>query len=144
MSTHSDPDDHLKLEESRKARYELRDGNFGSVGKYINGFFIFTAISFAIAFVAMLIISPVVNNLDRPVNSTVMNEPKVVPKIAPLQNNVTAWRDMVELRERERVATQTYGEIKGQPGKVRIPVDRAMEKLAAGGVKSITRGGGTP
>jgi hypothetical protein len=144
MSTHKKPEDPAQLEASRKARYELRDGDFWAVGKAINGFFIFTAVSFALAFVAMLLISPIVNNLDRPVNSTVMNEPKVVPKIAPLQNNVTAWRDMVELRERERVATQTYGEVEGKPGKVRIPVDRAMEKLAAGGRSAIITGGTNP
>lgn len=139
MSTHEEyKDDPVALEKSMKARYELRDGDYVKVGKAINGFFIFTAVCFVLSFFAMLGIHQFLTQIDRPMTSTPLNPPQQLPTKAPLQNNITAWRDMVELRERERVATQTYGKVDEAKGTVRIPVDRAMEKLAEKGVAGVT------
>jgi len=61
---------------------------------------------------------------------------KNAPKLAPLQNNVTAWKDMQDLRIKEHKLTTTYGTT--PDGKTRIPTDRAMEIVASEGAASLS------
>jgi hypothetical protein len=142
MSTHEIHEDPAELEASIQARYELRDGNFWSVGKYITGFFIFSAIAFALAYFLMLGISATLVKREHPINLTVANEPSWMPEKAPLQNSITTATDMKELRAKEQVDTEQYGKPDAK-GKLHIPVDAAIEKLGAKGTAGVT-GGGTP
>lgn len=143
MSTHEYHEDPEALEASMKARYELRDANFNSVGKWINGFFIFTAFCLGISFLAMLLIHTMFTQIDRPVTSTVITAPDDLPAKAPLQNNITAWKDMQDLRLREKEQTTTFGEGANE-GRVRIPVERAMELMAEKGRQGVAGSSNAP
>lgn len=127
--------DHEKLDQSVKARYELRDANFGSVGRWINGFFWFTMVVGIVgAYLLMMFIFNVLVKTDHKFATIPVTAPKNLPKAAPLQNNVTATKDMTDLRMAEQEMTHTYGDSKTVKGSIQIPVDRAMEIVAKKGI----------
>lgn len=138
MSTHEFHDDPEQLALSQAARYELRDGNFWSVGKWITGFFVFSAISFGIAYLMLIGIGSTVVRGSHPINTTVLTLPRQMPLKTPLQNNITAARDMEELRAKEREVSENYGPSESNPKVMRIPVDEAIEKLASKGTQGVT------
>lgn len=140
MSTHEYHDDPEELAKSQAARYELRDGDYKGVAKIVIGFFVFTAVCFPISYALMMGVSKAMVPRPYPLNSTRMEAPRVMPQKAPLQTNVTAHSDMEALRKHEHEQTGTYGESTLNPGKKRIPIDRAIEKLAEEGVKGVTGG----
>lgn len=140
MSTHDYHEDSEILEKSIQARYELRDGNFWSVGKWITGFFVFAAIAFALAYGLMLGIGGVLVRSSHPINLTVPNPPGFIPEKAPLQNSMTTKSDMKELRAKERAETQEYSTTDQAKGTMRIPVDAAIEKLGKQGAKGVMGG----
>jgi len=127
--------DHEKLDQSMNARYELRDADFGAVGKWINGFFLSTIVIGIIGgLLIMMFMFNVVVKTDHKFATVPVTAPKNLPKAAPLQNNVTAHKDMSDLRAAEKAATQTYGNSKTVTGATQIPVERAMEIIAKKGV----------
>ena len=140
MSTHEYHEDPEILEKSIEARYELRDGNFWSVGKWITGFFVFAAISFALAYGLMLGIGGTLAKGAHPINLTVANPPGFIPEKAPLQNSITTSKDMKDLRAKERAETQEYATADAAKGTMRIPVDAAIEKLGKQGTQGVTGG----
>lgn len=141
MSTHKYEDDPVELAKSQAARYELRDGDYKGVAKIVTAFFIFTAVCFPIAFGLMMLVSKVIVPRPYEINSTRMEAPRTMPEKAPLQTNVTAHSDMEALRKHEHEQTGTYGESSVNPGKKRVPIDRAIDVLGKEGVKGLTGGG---
>ncbi len=140
MSTHEYDEDPEILEKSINVRYELRDGNFWSVGKWITGFFVFVAVAFALAYGLMLGIGATMAKSAHPINLTVANPPGFIPERAPLQNSMTTKSDMKELRAKERAETQEYSTTDQAKGTMRIPVDAAIEKLGKQGAQGVTGG----
>ncbi len=57
--------------------------------------------------------------------------PEPLPR---LQSNFTAKKDMADLRKAERQILESYGPSESAPGKVRVPLDRALEAVARQGL----------
>lgn len=123
------------LEKAKGLRYEHRELDFNKVGKFINAFFMITIVFFVLAFVAMFVIQKLV--VGRESTTPLVNVPSTLPEKAPLQNNVTTWKDMADLRMKENEATTKYSPNADKPGTYRVPVTRAMEKLAAQGPEGL-------
>lgn len=122
------------LELARTKRYEVRDVDWNLIGKAINGFFIFTIVCVVISFFALWGVQRFLVGLDRKPYEPLVDVSKRVPAKSPLQNNVTAWKDMSDLRKKEQAALETYGTADAAKGTMRVPIDRAMEMLAEKGL----------
>lgn len=128
------PEDLAALEEARKLRYDNRDLDFNKLGKWITGFFVFTGICAVAAFVSLWAIQTYVVRIDRPTWQPLIDTPNNLPKKAPLQNNVTAWKDIADLRKLEAQKTESYGVVNEAKGIYRVPVERAMEMVIQNGL----------
>lgn len=109
--------------------YDHRDLPWNAVGKGIGAFFVLTAVLSAVAFGALWVTMRLIG-VDRPPFVPQQEATKNKPLLAPLQDNVTAKKDMSDLRKLEDKKLNSYGNIDGQPGKVHIPVERAMEMMS--------------
>lgn len=138
---HNDKSDHEfhedleALEHAKTLRYEHRELDMNKVGKFITAFFIFTAVFFVLSFLAMVTIQKLV--AGRTPMEVEANVPRDLPAKAPLQNNITAWKDMADLRIKEEAAVNRIGPFEGKPNTYSIPVDAAMERIAQTGPEAL-------
>lgn len=131
------------LETAKNLRYEPRDVDWNKIGKMINGFFIFTGVCCVLALLSLWGVQRFLANVKRPTPwEPLVDVARRVPDKSPLQNNVTAWTDIRDLRNKEHEQTQTYGVIDEAKGTYRIPVDRAMDMLAQSGLPAPTGAAG--
>jgi hypothetical protein len=136
-------DDPVELAHAESLGYDHRDLPFHKFNGIFIGFFVVTFLFMVMAFVSLNFIYGTVNS-KHPLVSGYVEAPKDVPKKAPLQTNISAWKDMQDLRRKEAETKTTYGVSDADKTKVRIPVERAMEKIAEAGPSSLSRNGGNP
>lgn len=113
--------------------YEHRDINFKNLTRAITYFFVFTAICFAAGFWVYDVMHPMSN---RQTKTSETSYAKFKPK-APnplLQDNITAKADIMTMRQSEYARLHSTGPIEGAPGKVHIPVERAMDLIVERGL----------
>ena len=123
--------------------YDHRDLPWNAVGKGIGAFFVLTAVLSTIAFFSLWITMRLIG-VDRPPFVPQQEATKNKPVLAPLQDNVTAKKDMSDLRKMEAEKLNSYGNIDGQPGKVHIPVERAMEMMSGSSATGAPQSVPTP
>jgi hypothetical protein len=113
-------------------RYEQTDLKAAPVVRYAIGLLIFTAVSAGIAWGTLYGFREMGKKDDRPRPAMAVDDPARLPAEPRLQVHPTL--DAAMLREQERVQLTSYGWVDQQKGTVHIPVERAIELLAARGV----------
>lgn len=93
------------------------------------GFIIF---SFGMAWITLSVLDRADSFKFGRANTEVQRTP---PDEAPLlQSNITAKKDMVDLRHKEEEKLNSYEEVEDHPGTYKIPVKKAMEIVAERGL----------
>jgi hypothetical protein len=119
---------------SADIRYEQTDARARPIVRYSIGLLIFTAVSAGIAYAALYGFREMGRRTDRPRPAMALDDSRRLPVEPRLQVHPTL--DAAEMRRLEREQLTTYGWVDQQRGIVRIPVDRAIELLAARGLPS--------
>lgn len=115
--------------------YETRDLNIKGIRKASIAFFGFAFACFGVVILWYWTIGP--GQQHR--NETPANARLIPEKPNPLlQSNVTAKVDIMTLRQAETKVLEGTGYVEGQPGYVHIPIDRAIDLVAAGQVPIST------
>jgi hypothetical protein len=130
MRDHSkEPDDKNLLEEMG---YEPTDIKSQVLPRTTGIFFLFVIVSFGLSWLFIYIVAPdmaIVPDASR------LERKRVPPPEAPLvQSSMTAKKDMIELAREETAKATTYAWTDRNNGKVRIPIDQAMEIVARDGL----------
>ncbi|MCX7799116.1 MAG: hypothetical protein N2109_02100 [Fimbriimonadales bacterium] len=98
----------------------------------IIGFFAFTIASILVTIAVFEVMVP--GGFSSQFQPDVANR-RLPPEPLPrLQSNFTAKKDMADLRRRERQILESYGSSEAAPGKVRVPLDTALEVVSKQGL----------
>lgn len=125
--------DHVEIPEG--ALYETHDVKASVIWKSLFWFF-------AISMVCALACIPILNGLGS-LNTAITGDPnfkdtRIVRELPagqpPLQTNVTTRTDMFAIGKKARVELETYGWVDESKGKARVPVAKAMDEVARGGL----------
>lgn len=120
------------LEAAERQGYELRDVNVKPIGRAGVMFLVFTVVSFVAAFGMMWFWVSFSGRDVRSYIKTVDERPEFVgPR---LQTNISNTEDIKKLRESEFQRLGSVGWADDTQTKVRIPIEEAMEKVAAEGL----------
>jgi hypothetical protein len=117
---------------SADVRYEQTDARAQPIVRYAIGLLIFTAVSAGLAYAALYGFREMSRRTDRPKPAMALDDPRRLPADPRLQVHPTL--DAAELRRLEHDQLTTYGWVDQQKGIVRIPVERAIELVAARGL----------
>lgn len=132
MHEHEYREDPEELAKAQRQGYEHRDVDTSRLGRAGVMFFLFTILSIVVSLGAMKAIFWIQNRDSLAYQSS----PEPRRKLPPgplLQSNVSAKEDILKLREKERVRLSTTG-IDAETGKKHIPIEQAIEILAARGL----------
>ena len=121
---------------SADIRYEQTDARAQPIVRYAIGLLIFTVVSAGIAYAALYGFRQMGRTTDRPRPAMALDDSRRMPVEPRLQVHPTL--DAAEMRRLEHDQLTTYGWVDQQKGIVRIPVERAIELLAARGLPSRT------
>jgi hypothetical protein len=127
MQSHEPKDDLNVLE---KMGYETRDFAAEKTAKALGWGAFFTIIVFVVSWF-MIGFVQAITGAEAKVDA---NKPLAGFRRMPenphplLQSNRTAWKDMIDVKQKEKEALNTYGDADG--GKARIPIDKAIAKTA--------------
>lgn len=140
MATHDDHHepvvDQEALDKAVRMGYEHRDVDTVAVGKFGLWFTIFTFFCIGATVVAWVIVDRVV--YDTPVSARTEPDPRrTLPPGPLLQSNITAKKDIADLRRDEDRKANYYGWVDQQKGIVRVPVDVALDRVAVKGLPSV-------
>ena len=122
------------IDELKQMGYERRDVNPAELSKHTIGFFAFAIVCWLLTWGMMKIVTP--ENADAPAQS--VNTANMRMPAAPnplLQSNATAHEDIARLRENESALASGYSYVDKEKGIVAIPIEKAMEKIVAEGIK---------
>jgi hypothetical protein len=147
--------------------YELTDVNAGGIAVFLGGLAGFLVMFFVLCYFIGILINGLLEKWDGPATKWTIAAGAVPPgKGKDLESNfegeqkqlgeMTATfpqprlqmddgnQDTYELHAREDLLLEHYTSVDGEPGKVRIPIERAMELIAQRGlpVASSSAGGG--
>jgi len=136
MGTHNPtPEDPKELEQVIQQGYDHREIDFSKVGKWTGaGTVGLVVFSLLVTWGALKAYDAVVAKSPNPAlreNAMVRTD---LPPAPLLQSNVTAKKDIENLRRAEEEHLHTSKPVPGKPGYVSIPIEVAMEKLAAQGL----------
>ena len=161
MPTHSEqsgPDpghEPEKHEVDTSAGYERSDANVTGIVVFLTGLAILVVVSAVLCWGIGKAFNAVLDKEDGPTSKwakvadirslgNLPNNPEMQNKVAQLTQQFPAPRlqadsgdggtDLVDLHEREDLLLNHYSTIDEQPGKVRIPIERAMELIAQRGL----------
>lgn len=127
--------EHDPVEIPEGALYETHDVKASVIWKSLFWFF-------AISMVCALACIPILNGLGS-LNTAITGDPnfkdtRTVRELPagqpPLQTNVTARTDMFAIGNKARIELETYGWVDEARGKARVPVAKAMDAVASGGL----------
>lgn len=135
--------------------YERSDVRVTGIVVFLTGLSILVAVAGVLCWGIGKVINITMNKEDGPTSKwakvadvrdlgNLPNNPDLQNKVAQLTQQFPAPRlqadsgdggqDLVDLHEREDLLLDNYSTIDGQPGKVRIPIERAMELIAQRGL----------
>jgi hypothetical protein len=135
--------------------YERSDVRVTGIVVFLTGLSILVAVSGVLCWGIGKVINTAMNKEDGPTSKwakvaderdlgNLPNNPDLQNKVAQLTQQFPAPRlqsdgddggqDLVDLHDREDLLLDHYSTIDGQPGKVRIPIERAMELIAQHGL----------
>lgn len=154
MSTHNhEPEDHRPEEIDTSAGYEQSDVRVTGIIVFLTALAIFVAVIGVLSYGIGKVFNARMNKEDGPnskwtqtVNirelGNLPNNPEMQHKVAELTQSFPTPRlqlddgnqDVAELHQREDLLLDNYSRIDGSQGKVRIPVERAMELIAQRGL----------
>jgi hypothetical protein len=154
MSTHNhEPEDHKPEEIDASAGYEQSDVRVTGIIVFLTALAIFVTVIAILSYGIGKVINARMNKEDGPntrwtqtVNirelGNLPNNPEMQHKVAELTQSFPTPRlqtddgnqDVVELHQREDLLLGNYSRIDGSQGKVRIPIERAMELIAQRGL----------
>ncbi|HRJ27544.1 MAG TPA: hypothetical protein PLO61_08560 [Fimbriimonadaceae bacterium] len=121
-------DEVVDYDELKQMGYDRRDVSLGSFNKMIIWFYVFTTAGVIAAYGFYVL-------LDRFFGADAERKPVSVKRLNPdapiLQTNVTALTDIEVMRKAEDAKLKGYQWVDVPTGTVRIPIDQAMQKLAA-------------
>lgn len=133
--------------------YERSDVRVTGIVVFLTGLTILVAVAGVLCWGIGKVYNVVLNKEDGPTSKwarvadvrglgNMPNNPELQSKVAQLTQQFPAPRlvtdngnqDIVDLHAREDLLLDNYSTIDGQPGKVRIPIERAMELIAQRGL----------
>ncbi len=133
--------------------YERSDVRVTGIVVFLTALFIFVAVTGVLCYGIGKVINAAMNKEDGPDNrwtktvdvrqlGNLPNNPELQNKVAALTQQFPSPRvqtddgnqDVADLHAREDLLLDHYTRVDGQPGKVRIPIDRAMELIAQRGL----------
>ncbi|MBC8104390.1 MAG: hypothetical protein H7Z41_17580, partial [Cytophagales bacterium] len=113
-----------------KMGYETRDVALNSLGKWLIGLFVFIGVATAASFLVYTAFVPTYSEVER---VSPLEHTRTLPANPQLQTRPK--RDMIEYRAAEDKQLNTS--TKGENNTVNLPVERAMNLLAARGISGI-------
>jgi hypothetical protein len=113
-------------------KHEAEGTNVRLTTIWVTGFFIFTFVAFGVSLLFHVGFLKWTPFTKRSQPASPLAQVHRVPPEPRLQSNPTI--DMARWREIEQNAVSTYGWIDSQAGRLRLPVDRAMELVASEGL----------
>lgn len=128
MHHKSEPDD---VNELMKLGYDRRDVQMKPLALSVIGFFAFTVLA---AVVSIPIYHLLVGESMFPEDAPPVVERRWDLPQPVLQDRVTAAKDIEEMRRKEAEVLNTYGPSPEEPGRGRMPIDKAMERVAERGL----------
>lgn len=129
---HEDKIDQALFEQSKKVRHELSDMSFTTATKWTIYFSAFFTICIIVAFFVY------VNMFKNNVGYRPPQTPSVIPP-APypmLQDDRSNSGDILVLRGKEDELSNGYGWTSKEKGTVHVPISKAIDEVAQGGVPS--------
>ena len=155
MSTHNqEPEDHKHEEVDASLGYERSDVRVSGIVVFLTALTIFVAVTGVVSFGIGKLINAYLNKEDGPTNKwaktvevrelgNLPTNPELQRKVAELTQTFPTPRlqtddgsqDVVDLHEREDLLLDHYSWVDHSQGKVRIPIERAMELIAARGLQ---------
>lgn len=140
MSDHDHEEETRDLDVLEKLGYEPKDVDLGT--KELAGLTLSFVVFMAFSLLAAWLFLGIFDRVDSFTMKPRPVQPKrPMPENAPvLQTNITAQKDMVELRALEDEKLHAAKPIEGDPGHFIIPVDAAMDILAARGIPDNKNG----
>ncbi len=130
MHHKSEPDD---VNELKKLGYDQRDVRLRPLAWSVVGFFAFTVLA---ALVTIPIYHSLVGEGIFPGDSPAAIQRRWdIPK-PPLQDRLRAFKDIQDMRRHEADVLHTYGPSPEKPGRGRMPIDKAMERIVEQGLPS--------
>ena len=133
--------------------YELRDVRVTGIVVFLTALAIFVAVSGVLCYGIGKVINAAMKKEDGPTSrwsktvevrdlGNLPNNPELQNRMAQLTQQFPTPRvqtddgneDVADLHQREDLLLDHYTRIDGQPGKVRIPIERAMELIAQRGL----------
>jgi hypothetical protein len=117
--------------------YEKSDVEPKPVSAGVIAFFAFTVVSFFTAYIFVLFIAPDIREV--PDESELERQRLPEDPYPLLQSNVTASKDMSDMRIRELAAKQSYRWVDEDAGIVAVPEDVAIDLALEGGRLSMER-----
>lgn len=132
--------------------YEPKDLGMGAIKRFAFAFFAFTIVSFAAVFAFFKIAKVDLNAADRARAEALPFQNRIPEAPNPLlQSNVTAKKDIADMRKAEKDGLEHYAWVDREKGIVRIPIERAIALTAQRGpavtgksVEAKTRGTDAP
>ena len=155
MSTHNhEPEDHKPEEVDASLGYERSDVRVTGIIVFLTALTIFVAVTGVVAFGFGKLINAYLNKEDGPTNKwaktvevrdlgNLPTNPELQRKVAELTQTFPTPRlqtddgsqDVADLHQREDLLLEHYSWADRSQGKVRIPIERAMELIAARGLQ---------
>ena len=152
-----EPEDHSLEEIDRSKGYEVSDVRISGVVVFIVALSIFAVVTAVLSYGIGKVLNARMNKEDgppskwahpvdvRPLGDMASN-PEMQNKMAQMTQSFPAPRlqtddgnqDVADLHQREDLLLNNYSWVDSSQGKVRIPIDRAMELLAARGLPVAT------
>ncbi len=130
-----DQDDPVEHAKAVKLGYEHRDVDTTSIGRYGIVLTISVFVFAAMAYGSFVLIDRLFHG-QTPGARQDAPERKKLPPPPLLQSNVTADGDMIDLRAQEAQRLGGYGWVDKSQGKVHVPIDVAMKRLAEQGLSA--------
>jgi len=159
MPTHSgnEPEDHKPEEVDTSAGYERKDIRISGVVVFITAMFVFVVVVAVVCFGVGKVLNARMNKEDGPNSKwtktvdvrqlgNLPSSPQLQNKMAELTQDFPTPRlqtddgnqDIADLHAREDILLGNYSWVDRSKGKVRIPIERAMELLAQRGLPVAT------
>lgn len=155
MSTHNhEPEDHKPEEVDASLGYERSDVRVTGIIVFLTALTIFVAVTGVVAFGLGKLINAYLNKEDGPTSKwaktvevrdlgNMPNNPELQRRVADLTQQFPTPRvqtddgnqDVADLHLREDLLLEHYSWVDRSQGKVRIPIERAMELIAARGLQ---------
>jgi len=120
--------------------YERRDVAIPTLAKWITGLFVFIfgALGLAWGVYALFVTDQAQDENSLPMTAMQRDVPRDLPKVQAYPR-----RDMVLFRREEEQKVNGYGWVDQRKGVAHVPVEKAIEEIAAGGFTGLT-GRATP